>query len=439
MAGVSDKARFYLERAAPELRVFEEKEIFSKVRPLPPRRRSPSQPTLLTPTPSQQDEIRSLVTKRSDYEHLILAPGTKPTDFLSYIAWERSLDRLRAKRARRLNLHSTSQSSSSHASHARTFGIFERAVLKHPGSVPLWHAYLDFAAHAKASKRWRRIAARALRLHPADAGLWVVAGRRAAQAGDMERARGHFLRGCRFCVGKEELWLEYARCEMEWLVRVEGKMAGKGVRAGVNPVEAVKATEVVGEGDVIRFEEEEDSEGEDGELMLPDPDAGGGKARPKVFDEEAARKMEQSPALGGAIPMAIFGVARKQPFFGPAAAEAFFDVFAGFAGLSSQGKIVQHVLDAMEELFPNHPCTCSCRVRQPLIGVDVHTAAFPKALRESLAKLRAGMERTDDGKALAEKMVAWVDGLLQTEGLDAAIKTVLEHTKRSLEESATTV
>lgn len=31
MAGVSDKARFYLERAAPELREFEEKEIFTKV------------------------------------------------------------------------------------------------------------------------------------------------------------------------------------------------------------------------------------------------------------------------------------------------------------------------------------------------------------------------------------------------------------------------
>ena len=205
-------------------------------------------------------------------------------------------------------------------------------------------------------------------------------------------------------------------------------------------MEAVRATEVVGEGDVIRFEEEEDSEGEDGELMLPDPDAvAGGAARPKVFDEEAARKMEQSPALGGAIPMAIFGVARKQPFFGPAAAEAFFDVFAGFAGLSSQGRIVQHVLDAMEELFPDHPCTCACRVRQPLIGVDVRTAAFPKALRESLARLRAGMERTDNGKALAGKMVVWVDGLLKTEGLDAAIKTVMEHTKRSLEESATTV
>jgi U3 small nucleolar RNA-associated protein 6 len=30
MAGVADKARFYLERAAPQLRDFEEKQIFSK-------------------------------------------------------------------------------------------------------------------------------------------------------------------------------------------------------------------------------------------------------------------------------------------------------------------------------------------------------------------------------------------------------------------------
>jgi len=38
MAGVSDKARFYLERAAPQLREFEEKEIFKPV--CTPQRRS---------------------------------------------------------------------------------------------------------------------------------------------------------------------------------------------------------------------------------------------------------------------------------------------------------------------------------------------------------------------------------------------------------------
>jgi U3 small nucleolar RNA-associated protein 6 len=200
-------------------------------------------------------------------------------------------------------------------------------------------------------------------------------------------------------------------------------------------MEAIKATEAVQDGDIMLFDEDEEESGEEGELVLPDPDAQGDgkKARPKVFDEEATKKMEQSPALSGAIPMAIFDIARKQPFFGPAAAEKFFDVFAEFSNVSSQEKIVQHVLGAMEELFPNHPCTCSCQIRRPLIGVDVLTAAFPKALRESLTKLKEGMQSTEDKKALASKMVAWIDTVLETEGLDAAIKTVLEHTKRSLE------
>jgi U3 small nucleolar RNA-associated protein 6 len=233
------------------------------------------------------------------------------------------------------------------------------------------------------------------------------------------------------------LWVEYARCEMEWLARVEAKKGGKGVRRGANAMEAIKATEAVQEGDIMLFDEDEEESGEEGELVLPDPDAQGEgkKARPKVFDEEATRKMEQSPALSGAIPMAIFDIAKKQPFFGPAAAENLFDVFAGFSNVSSQERIVQHVLAAMEELFPKHPCTCSCQIRRPLIGVEVLTAAFPKALRESLARLKDAMQRTDDKKALAGKMVAWIETVLETEGLDPAIKTVLEHTKRSLEQS----
>ncbi|KAK0712643.1 U3 small nucleolar RNA-associated protein 6-domain-containing protein [Lasiosphaeria miniovina] len=416
MAGVSDKARFYLERAAPELREFEDKEIFSK------------------------DEIRSLVNKRSEYEHLVLGPRTKPTDFLTYVEWEQSLDRLRAKRCRRLKV----RSSSSNASQARTFGIFERGVTKHPGCVPLWRAYLDFAAQIKATKRWRRIVTRAIRLHPTDVGLWTLAGRRAARNGDMERARGHFLRGCRFCTAGPALWVEYARCEMEWLARIEAKKNGGGRKGGggpaVNVMEAIKATEA-GEqdGDHIAFDDDSDEEGDgDDVLMLPDPDAEEEgamvKAKPKVFDEEATRKLEQSPALSGAIPMAIFDIAKKQRFFGAAAAEEFFDMFATFDRVSSQGKIVQHVLSTMEELFPASPCTCSCEIRQPLIGVDVHTPAFPQAVRESLSRLKAGLRKTTDKKALARKLVAWLETTFAVADLDPAIQTVLEHTKKSLEE-----
>ena len=376
-----------------------------------------------------------MVNKRSDFEHLILSPGTKPTDFLSYVEWERSLDRLRAKRCRRLRI----RSSSSHASEARTFGIFDRAVNKHPGCVPLWIAYLDFAAQVKASKRWRKIVTRALRLHPTNAQLWTLAGRRAALNGDMERARGHFLRGCRFCTGEATLWIEYARCEMQWLARVEAKKGGKDVRRGVNPAEAIKATEGgEDDGDHIALDDgdsDEDSDN-DGELMLPDPDADQGdrKSKPKAMDAEAARKIAESPALNGAIPIAIVEHARLQSFWGPATAEAFFDCFAAFgATVSVHGRVVQHVLTIMEETWPNSPSTCSCQIRHPLVGVDAHSAAFPKALGESLAKLKEAFERTEDKKALALKMIVWADTILAVEGLDEAIRQVLELTKGRLQ------
>lgn len=41
MAGVAEKARFYLERAVPQLQDFEEKEIFSKVHLTPNSKHHP--------------------------------------------------------------------------------------------------------------------------------------------------------------------------------------------------------------------------------------------------------------------------------------------------------------------------------------------------------------------------------------------------------------
>jgi U3 small nucleolar RNA-associated protein 6 len=131
--------------------------------------------------------------------------------------------------------------------------------------------------------------------------------------------------------------------------------------------------------------------------------------------------------------MAIFDIATKQPFFSPEAAASFFDLFASFNKVSTHARIAQHVLDAMEERYSNSPETCSCHIQQPLIGVRVQTAEFPKALRECLARLRTNFEKTNDKKALAQKMAVWIESILEVEGLDAAIKTVLEHTKQSMD------
>lgn len=270
-----------------------------------------------------------------------------------------------------------------------------------------------------------------------DVALWKLAGRRAAIDGDMEGARGFFMRGCRFCNSSPELWVEYARVEMEWLERQEKKKGGKE-----KGHEASNAAHAVDEGDVMMFDDEDEDDfgdGADGDVIIPDPlaDEENKKAKEarQALEGDALKKLENSPALEGAIPKAIFDVARKQPFWSAPAGEVFFDMFAEFPRVSAQPTIIQHVLDAMVETYPTHPSTCSCVIRQPLIGVDVATAAFPRALREVLARIKLQTDKTEDAGKLASKTIAWISSVLSKEDLDGGVRTVLEHTKRKLENS----
>ncbi|KAL0936873.1 U3 small nucleolar RNA-associated protein 6 [Colletotrichum truncatum] len=394
---VAEKARFYLERSVPQLREWEEKEIFTK------------------------DEIRTIVQKRSDFEHRILAPRSNPDDFSAYAKWERSLETLRAKRCKRMKIgYVTSQ----HASQARVLAIYERAVSRHPGRKDLWLEYLSYTAEVKATKRWRRTMASALRMMPTDAELWVFAGRRAAANGDMGGARGYFMRGCRFCTSEGTLWIEYARCEMDWLAKMEAKKAS-GKKKDANPL----AGEKMDDDDEIRFidDEDEDEDADDG-LKLPVPSG----EKKKVLDEEATAKLKNNPAMDGAIPIAIFTVAQKQPFFNPEVAEKFFDMFATFTKVSSQAKIIQHVVDAMQELDAAHPATWNCYIRLPLVGVSPDTPEFPLGLRDVLARLGKGLEETSDKETLRKKSLVWIELALLFKGLDEGIRTVLEHTKNKL-------
>lgn len=308
---------------------------------------------------------------------------------------------------------------------------------RHPASVPIWRAYLDFAAKTRASRRWRKIAARALRMHPREAGLWSLAGRRAARNGDMDNARSYFMRGCRFCTAEPELWVEYARSEMEWLAKIQARKERASTKdgdGGNGREVAHSIPETVDADGNVMFDEDSDEEVDEDGLILPDPDAEFKKDKRKtVFNDKAVEKLENNPALDGAIPMAIFDIAKKQHFFDAPAAEAFFDVFVTFTGVPSQQKVTQHVLNSMLSSYPSHPSTQSCLVRQPLVGIEPHTAAYPKALRESLSRLKAGLETTEEKSELAARTLAWIEPTLALEDLDSGIRTVLEHTKRKIE------
>ncbi|KAG5949056.1 hypothetical protein E4U60_007658 [Claviceps pazoutovae] len=396
MAGVAGKARFYLERSVPQLREWEEKEIFTK------------------------DEIRTIVQKRNEHEHRVLCPGNSPSEWSAYAKWEQSLEALRSKRCKRLKIQHLN---SAHAGQARVMSIYDRSVNKHPGSSELWREYLNYTASVKAAKRWRKTMTGALRMMPHDADLWIMAGRRSARNGDMASARGFFMRGCRFCNKDCRLWVEYAKSEMEWLVKVDKRKEVKGVDA-LRPdrVEDDDELRIIGSDD---DDEEEDVDGS----SLPEPS----KAQAKVIDKCAAEQLKSNPAMDGAIPMAIFDISRKQAFFTPEVAETFFFLFTSFKNLSVEPKISQHVLDVLNEQFPEHPATCNSFIRQPILGVNPNTADFPRGLREVLVRLGDKLDTTTDKVALSKKTAAWIDGYLALGDLDEGIREVLKHIKGKLE------
>ncbi|KAI0454614.1 U3 small nucleolar RNA-associated protein 6-domain-containing protein [Xylaria acuta] len=396
MAAVAEKARFYLEQAVPQLREFEAKGIFNP------------------------DEIRSLVRKRTDYEHIVLSPGNKAQDWLNYVAWERSLEALRAKRCRRLEIRASSR----HTGEGRVFGILERSVNRHSGSLELWKEYLSYATKMRATKRYRKVMTRALRMHPAKPELWVLAGQRSARNGDMHAARGFFMRGSRFCTRDPIIWLAYAECEMEWLEKMEAR---KGKKGG-----AEKAIQEQAEHDDdeirLRSDDSDDDVDENGQLVVPNPDDGA----TKVFDDETTSKLKNNPALDGAIPLAIFDIAKKQTFFNATVAEQFFNVFAVFTRILIHGRIIQHVLESMNELYPNDASTAYCYIRQPLIGIDVSAPAYPKALRETLGRIKLSLATTSNIKVLSIKLKSWLESLLSSHDLDSGLQIVLEHTIKTL-------
>lgn len=356
--------------------------------------------------------------KRNGYEHKVLSPGNKPFDWSSYAQWEQSLESLRAKRCKRLKIRHLN---SAHAGQARTLAIYDRGVQRHTGSGELWREYLSYTAKVKASKRWRKTMTDALRMMPTDSELWIMAGRRSARNGDMAAARGFFMRGCRFCTKDGRLWVEYARSEMEWLEKVDKRKAGKNGGDALRP-------DRVEDDDELLLGDSDDDENEDGTL-LPEPS----RAQAKVIDKQAAQQLASNPAMDGAIPMAIFDISKKQPFFSAEVAETFFDLFASFAELSVQPRISQHVLDTLDQEYPHHPSTCLSHIRQPIIGVSPYTADFPKNLREVLARLSKYLEVTTDRAELERKTCIWIDGVLALENLDEAIRAVLEHTKKKMQ------
>ncbi|KAH8603157.1 hypothetical protein B0O99DRAFT_605292 [Bisporella sp. PMI_857] len=282
------------------------------------------------------------------------------------------------------------------------------------------------ATKAKATKKFNEVMTAALRLHPTKAELWLYAARwTLEQDADMTGARSYMQRGTRFCIQSKELWIEYAKLEMIYLAKIAMRRRILGLDV-----------------DTTMIEEEEVDDGADpfaeGNDVIAIPDIKTNAIRPNMIrkvqvDVEASKDPMNTPALNGAIPLAIYDAARKQPFFCAEAAESFFNMFSVFTQVRSLPYILQHVLDSMEEVYPVDACTQSCCLRQPIVMIDPTSAEFPGALAISLERLQGAASKVKDKAVLAKKVKGWIQPIISIDSLDPGVAKVLEHMLRRLE------
>lgn len=249
----------------------------------------------------------------------------------------------------------------------------------------------------------------------------------------MGEARSYLQRGTRFCNQGPEMWVQYAKLEMIFLA----KIAARRRVLGLDEPERQAAVEGAEAEAGAQEEEEEQQQGFEGdEIKFPEfksQSLGQSAAGALQVDGEALQDPMNTPALQGAIPLAIFDDAAKQAFFSAEAAQQFFDVLSLFTQVSCLSKVLQHVLDVMMERFPADAATWDCYVRMSLVGVSPLTAEFPSSLSTALARLKEGNEKVRDKRSFATKTASWVEKVLAVDGLDDGIKTVLEVTLRRLE------
>jgi U3 small nucleolar RNA-associated protein 6 len=381
MSGASDKARYHLEHSVPELQDLLRKKIFTK------------------------EEITSIARKRSDFEHILAARGSTPADYARYAEYEMNLDALRKKRMQRKGVKATG-----HSGQKKVFFILERGTRKFQGDLRLWMQFVEYARAQKARRKIKEILTAMLRLHPTKAELWMYAARWSVEEeGDMMGARGYMQRGLRFCQNDRPLWVEYAKLEVIYVAKIAGRRKILGLDG--------------------EREEKQDQDMGDDMMRLPEltaEDINPSLAKDDSVDEIALQNLANTPALTGAIPIAIFDQAMKQFHNDERLAEQFFDMVAAFDQGTTTRRILHHIVDSLTQIKPDTVSTINCQFTLPLAGLDPYTAEFPAALAESLEAARSGMKRLALQKAqIAENAIFKLLPFASNRELDQDVHKVL--------------
>lgn len=329
-----------------------------------------------------------------------------------------NLDNLRRKRVHRLGVKT-----SNHAGQRRIFFILDRATRKFHGDLGLWMQYLTFARKQRSTKKVSQILTSMLRLHPTKPELWIYAANYAVEEkGDMNEARSHMQRALRFCRTEEKLWVEYARLEMMWIAKMVRRREILGL--DTNEIERRSGDPVVEfDGDEVALPN------------IPAEDCNPNQRPRQGVDDFVLEKLETSPALSGAIPIAIYDSAMKQFKDNEKLRLDFYDMTAEFPDLPCSGKVSNHIMEAMKLVTYESPETLIRFIQQPVMSHSVISYGFPSMFGLCLGRMKDAFKRlvsfpiapkTARPRSILDRyIIEWMLSYLGQQELDPDVQKVI--------------
>lgn len=197
---MSSKTRYYLEQIIPELDDLVDKKIFTK------------------------NEVSMIMKKRTNFEHRLNSRGSSINDYLRYIQYEKTVNKLRSKRVKRL-LNTTRTNSISDWSIIRRIKfIFKRGTVKFPNEIEFWSHYLSFLktqGNETSYKQIHSVYNELLRLHPFNVEIWISSAKYEYEVNaNFKSCRTLFQNGLRFNTDSKKLWFEYVKFELNFITKL---------------------------------------------------------------------------------------------------------------------------------------------------------------------------------------------------------------------------
>lgn len=264
------------------------------------------------------------------------------------------------------------------------------------------------------------------RLFPTRGQVWEMAAGWAEGRGDIEAARGFWMRGVRFCARDWGIRLGWARMEMRWVIRARKTLSSQQKQSS-KIVDAAQIEDEEKDADVIALPRLDDSRLAHDEAAVAHDIEG---------RSDGTSSFSSTPALTGAIPKAIFDSAMKDSRHNRIVAQDFLDMFMEFSSLPCTSQIVQHVIDALGNESSMGVMLRSARCRSCLLGVAPDRPEFATALRTVLVEVKASLASFDaleDKRKLAETLLSWMHPLARDESLVPELKQVVGASVKRLE------